>query len=190
MPTPNDILDKMHGDNYFSFLDGASAYWAVEMEEGDRQKTAFSTPRGHYEMVRMPFGLCNSQATYQRLMDSTLEGIEAADPNVDDTCVHSPDFENHMRDLRAPSRHIDNQEFSCGGTSFGSAIRKENLWVTLSPQKDAVPFHRLLRGYVRQRDPRLRFLGMVIYNREPLYRLTSKGKTGNGTMMRRKLFEN
>ena len=50
-------------------------------------------------MVRMPFGLCNSRATYQRLMDSTLEGIEAADPYVDDTCVHSPDFESHMLDL-------------------------------------------------------------------------------------------
>ena len=57
------------------------------MDEDDRQDSFFD-PTCHYEIVRMPFGLC-SQATYQRLMDNTLEGIEAADPYIDDTCVRA-----------------------------------------------------------------------------------------------------
>ena len=100
MPNPKDILDKMHGKTLFSFLDAASAYWCVELEEEDKHKTAFATPRGHYEMNRMAFGLCNSQATYQRLMDNTLRGIRNAESYVDDICVYSDNFQDHLTDLR------------------------------------------------------------------------------------------
>ena len=72
MPHPKDILDRMFGDTYFSFLDGASAYWAIEIAGEDKFKTAFTTPKGLYEFNRMPFGLVNSGSTYQRLMDEIL----------------------------------------------------------------------------------------------------------------------
>ena len=49
MANPKDILDKMHGKKLLSFLDAESAYWCVALEEGDKHKTAFATPRGHYE---------------------------------------------------------------------------------------------------------------------------------------------
>ena len=88
MPNPKDILDRMHNKRFFTFLDAASAYWCVELEEEDKCKTAFATPRGHYEMNRMAFGLCNSQATYQRLMDDSLRGVENADSYIDDICIH------------------------------------------------------------------------------------------------------
>ena len=45
------------------------------MRECDTEKTAFNTPRGLYEMTVMPFGLVNSQATFQRMMDNTLKGL-------------------------------------------------------------------------------------------------------------------
>ena len=101
MSNPKDILDKMQGNQFFSFLDAASAYWCVELEEEVKHKTAFSTPRGHYEMNRMAFGLCNSQSTYQRLMDDTLRGVNNTDSYVDDICVHSSSFEEHLKDLRS-----------------------------------------------------------------------------------------
>ena len=71
MPLPKDILDWMHGDKFYSFLGGASAYWSIQIEEEDKYKTAFSTPNGLYEFNRMPLGLVNSGSTYQRLMDET-----------------------------------------------------------------------------------------------------------------------
>ena len=58
MPNPRDILDSVHGDKYYSSLDCASAYWAVVIETSDQPKTAFSTPRGYFEMTWMAFGLC------------------------------------------------------------------------------------------------------------------------------------
>ena len=52
-------------------------------------------------MNRMAFGLCNKQSTYQRLMDDTLPGVNNADSYVDDICVHSSSFEEHLKDLRS-----------------------------------------------------------------------------------------
>ena len=89
MPHPRDILDRMYGDSYYSFLDGASAYWAIEIDEEDKYKTSFATPKGLFEFNRMSFGLINSGSTYQRLMDETLRDVNRADPYVDDICVHS-----------------------------------------------------------------------------------------------------
>ena len=93
------ILDKLRGSRYFSFLDVASAYWSVPAKKIDIAKTAFHTPRGQYERVVMPFGLCNSQITFQRLIDNILEGVARAEAYVEDCCVFSRTFEEHFEDL-------------------------------------------------------------------------------------------
>ena len=76
-PIPNiqEILDKLGKARYFSALDCASGYWQVPMAEEDRAKTAFSTPSGHYEYLRMPFGLKSAPSTFQRLMNSVFMGL-------------------------------------------------------------------------------------------------------------------
>ena len=72
MPDPRVIMDKLQGSKVFSFLDAASAYWCVRVREENIEKTSFSIPRGHYEMLVMPFGLCNSQSTFQQVLDTAL----------------------------------------------------------------------------------------------------------------------
>ena len=79
LPNIQSVLDKLGGSRCFSFMDIASAYWCVPVRSQDVEKTAFHTPRGQYEMIVMPFGLCNYQATFQRLMDNALEGVERAE---------------------------------------------------------------------------------------------------------------
>ena len=61
---------------FFSVFDLASGFHQIGMEPKDRQKTAFSTPYGHYEYVCMPFGLNNAPPTFQRLMDHVLLGMQ------------------------------------------------------------------------------------------------------------------
>ena len=70
------------------------------MREADIEKTAFNTPRGLYEITVMPFGLVNSQATFQRLMDNTLKGLKHTDSYIDDCIIDSHSLEEHIEDLR------------------------------------------------------------------------------------------
>ncbi|UYV72881.1 hypothetical protein LAZ67_10001063 [Cordylochernes scorpioides] len=74
----------------------------IDVEESDREKTAFITPDGLYEFKVMPFGLCNAPATFERMMDGLLKGLRwtICLCYFDDIVVFSDDFEEHLRRLQ------------------------------------------------------------------------------------------
>lgn len=89
-PLPNitDILDQLGRSRYFTVLDLASGFHQIPMNSLDAEKTAFSTPFGHYQYKRMPMGLSGAPACFQRLMDRVLirlKGIKCF-VYLDDLC--------------------------------------------------------------------------------------------------------
>ncbi|KAI3360352.1 hypothetical protein L3Q82_014653 [Scortum barcoo] len=97
-----ETLNNLTRAEWFSTLDLASGYWQVEMDPQDREKTAFSTPLGLFEFERMPFGLFNAPATFQRLMQQCLNGqvTESLLVYLDDTSSFTqPDFSSHLQCL-------------------------------------------------------------------------------------------
>ena len=76
LPRVDDTLDTLACYKWFTTLDLLSGYWQVEVDEKDREKTAFTTSDGLFEFTRMPFGLCNAPATFQGLMDLVLAGLQ------------------------------------------------------------------------------------------------------------------
>ena len=60
LPRIDMTLDALHGSQWFSTLDLISGYWQVELEEADREKTAFCTTEGLYQFKVMPLGLRGS----------------------------------------------------------------------------------------------------------------------------------
>jgi len=103
-PLPNitDLLDKLGRCQLFSILDLTNAFHQVELDETSIPKTAFSTDDGHYEFLRMPFGLKNAPPTFQRLMNNVLRGLqnEICLIYVDDILVYSSSLEEHITRLR------------------------------------------------------------------------------------------
>lgn len=102
-PLPNitDILDKLGHSVYFTTLDLASGFHQIELDSKDIPKTAFNTPYGHYEFLRMPFGLKNAPATFQRAMDSVLCGLqgERCFVYLDDIVVFASSLQEHEQKL-------------------------------------------------------------------------------------------
>ena len=98
-PLPNitEILDQLGSTKYFSVFDLASGFHQIPMHEPDAQKTAFSTPHGHYQFNRMPFGLKNAPATFQRLMDQVLSGLQGIELFVylDDIVLYAGSLREH-----------------------------------------------------------------------------------------------
>ena len=78
LPRIDATLDTLAGSQWFSTLDLLSGYWQVQIQEDDRAKTAFCTTEGLYQFRVMLFGLCNAPATFQRLMDLVLSGLQWA----------------------------------------------------------------------------------------------------------------
>ncbi|UYV77252.1 K02A2.6-like [Cordylochernes scorpioides] len=75
--------------------------WQIDVEESEREKTAFITP-DDYEFTVMPFGLCNAPATFERMMGNLLKGLKwtICLCYLDDILVFSDDFEDHLRRLQ------------------------------------------------------------------------------------------
>ena len=98
LPRITESLEALGSSKVFSTLDLATAYAQVEVAAEDRPKTAFATPAGLYEYKRMPFGLLNSPATWQRLM-CTIFREDIYDTilvYLDDIIVYSPSWEEHL----------------------------------------------------------------------------------------------
>ncbi|MGL5707634.1 MAG: reverse transcriptase domain-containing protein [Aeromonas sp.] len=101
IPRIDEILDDLSGAKVFSILDATSGYYQLAIEEEDKPKTAFSWKGGLYEFNRMPFGLCNGPATFQRAMDRIFakERGKFVIPYMDDLIIYSKsikDHENHI----------------------------------------------------------------------------------------------
>jgi hypothetical protein len=74
LPYVEDILRKLRSTKFISTIDLKNCYWQVPLEPSSREKTAFTIPgRGLFQFVVMPFGLCHSPATLQRLLDTVLK---------------------------------------------------------------------------------------------------------------------
>lgn len=103
-PIPNieGTLDKLGRAQYFSTLDLAKGFHQILVKDSDRKKTAFSTPFGHYEYIRMPFGLKNGPSTFQRLMNSVLREYinQICVVYLDDILIFSTSLEEHITNLR------------------------------------------------------------------------------------------
>ena len=101
LPLIEECLDALSDTAFFSTLDMASGYWQIVIDPRDRHKTAFITKYGLFEHVRLAMGLCNSPATYQRIMTYVLQNMLWKDALVylDDIIVLGKSYFQHLQAL-------------------------------------------------------------------------------------------
>ena len=76
MPTIESKLNKLHGSKYFTSLDCTSGYWQISFSERAEQLIASASTQGFFTFNCMPFGLCNAGATFQRVSEKIIKGVE------------------------------------------------------------------------------------------------------------------
>lgn len=95
MPIIEDEIARLSGQTCFITLDLASGYYQVPISEASKALTAFVTPDGQYEFNRMPFGLANAPAVFQRMMHKVLGSARYTEATayIDDVLIYGRDKE-------------------------------------------------------------------------------------------------
>lgn len=101
LPCMEDQMNRLSGNSYFCTLDLASGYYQIELAEQAKPKTAFVTPDGQWEFNRMPFGLANAPAVFQRTVNKALGTLRfnTAVAYMDDVLVPSATVEEGLERL-------------------------------------------------------------------------------------------
>uniref|UniRef100_A0A2N9HHG0 RNA-directed DNA polymerase n=1 Tax=Fagus sylvatica TaxID=28930 RepID=A0A2N9HHG0_FAGSY len=102
LPFIDQILERVACHEYYCFLDGYSGYYQIEIALEDQGKTTFTCPFGTFAFRRMPFGLCNAPATFQRCMVSIFSDMveKFMEVFMDDLSVFGDSFDDCLNNLK------------------------------------------------------------------------------------------
>ncbi len=102
LPLMSSAFERLQGASIFTKLDLRNAYHLVRIRQGDEWKTAFNTPRGHFEYLVMPFGLSNSPAVFQALVNDVLRDMvdQFIYVYLDDILIFSTSLQEHVQHVR------------------------------------------------------------------------------------------
>nr|GEX80323.1 hypothetical protein [Tanacetum cinerariifolium] len=101
LPFMDQMLERLAVNELYCFLDGFSGYFQIPIDPQDQEKTTFTCPYGPFAYRRMPFGLCNAPATFQRCMMSIFHDMieKTMEVFVDDFSVFGDSFSSYLTNL-------------------------------------------------------------------------------------------
>ena len=172
MASMEEILERVGSSKIISKIDLCKGFYQVEVDPSSQEKTAFVSPYGKFEFKRMPFGLKNAPAAFQRMMEVVLgDCYEYSAPYIDDVVVYSENEVEHVQHLRCVLEcfrkfGLTLKEAKC---EWGK-VKVEYLGHVIGGGELAVPAHRAaaMADYIQPRTKKqLRsFLGAAGYYRQ------------------------
>ena len=112
MPKVEDIFSQLNGARYFSTLDLRAGYHHIRLTTDSIPKTAFTSPFGKYEYVKVPFGLAQVPAYFQELMTGVLKDIPFAMAYLDDIIIYSSTPEEHLQHIKTVFEKLNHAKLS------------------------------------------------------------------------------
>ena len=172
MATLEEILERVGTSGCISKLDLSKGFYQIEVGKESIPKTAFITPFGKYQFLRMPFGLCNAPSIFQRVIECVLRGCYTfSSPYIDDIVVFSQSGEEHLHHLKEVLLALRKNGLTVklGKCAFGKQ-KLEYLGHLIGGGEMAVPGHRAtaMADFILPKTKRqLRaFLGAASYYRK------------------------
>ena len=204
LPKIDEIYAHLKDFKIYSTFDMQSGYYHMVLSEESRPKSAFVSAYGKWEFKRCPFGLAQTAAYFQRLVNEVLSGLTFAFGYLDDILIFSPDMKLHLKHLRTlferlRSADLKLKEIKCnflkkhiqylGHIASGEGItplpeKLDSIQKKLPPQtpKEVKQFLGLI-GYYRMFVPR--FLDLA----RPLNALTQKNSEFEWTQVCQESFK-
>ena len=140
LPRICETLDSLISAAYFSTFDLTSGFWQVPMAEESKQFTAFMLgSMALFKSDRMPFGLCNAPATFQRLMQNCLGELNLMYCLIylDDVIVYSKTPEEHLQRMHVVFDHLHEHGLKLKPTKC-DLFRTELIYLSHHVSKDGV----------------------------------------------------
>ncbi len=183
-----EILVDMRGSSVFITIDLFQGYWQIKIDETCKKKAAFICRYGTFQIEVMPFGLMNSQATFQRMPDRILLNVAHVLCYVDDVVVFSKDTEEHASHLENVFATLKNNGLRSKIKKFcfmqpsvelsGHIVNKNGVHVDehkVEKVRDAVPptTRKEIRSFLRLASYYRRFIPKFAMKAKPLNEKTA-----------------
>lgn len=192
-----DLIDKVAASKVWSVIDLSSGFWNQMLDPKSSPITAFGVPgKGHYEYLRSAQGLCNSPASFQRLLDHIVRDIPNVYVYIDDVVIASKDHKEHLDTLTRVFQRFRQYNLKCRPRKLQIATAEINyLGYNLSHENGIRPGLAKTETIKKWQPPESvkeirQFLGLCSFFRRtipkfahvasPLTRLTRKDAAWNG----------
>lgn len=113
IPSIDEVLTKIKDGRIFSKLDLSDAYLQIELDDESKKIAVINTSFGLFRYVRMPFGISNAPAIFQRVMDQVISGIPRCVAYLDDILITGSTIEEHLSILDMVLTRLSNFGFRC-----------------------------------------------------------------------------
>ena len=100
IPRSDDCIDNIGHAKYVTKFDLLKGFWQIPMTDRAKELSAFVTPDGLYQYKIMPFGMKNSPATFQRLVNSLISSLDGCKAYIDDAIIFSQEWQQHLQIIR------------------------------------------------------------------------------------------
>ena len=189
IPRMDDCIDKVGKARYVSKFDLLKGFWQVPLTDRAKEISAFVTPDGLFQYKVMPFGMKNSPASFQRLINKVIADLEGCEAYIDDVIIYSDTWEEHLRIIREFFKRLSRAmlTINLSKSEFGQA--QVTYLGHVVGQGEVKPVSAKVEAIANFPQPvskkqLMRFLGMAGYYRrfcpnfaavaEPLTQLLSK----------------